>query len=179
MISKETGKELLTLARNSIESYFEGKELNNNEFKEKHGVFVTLLSLDGDLRGCIGYAESWFSLSEAVTKAARQAAFNDPRFEPLRKNEKFKLVVSVLTTPELIKVNSPLEYPKNIAIGKDGLIVSTNETHGLLLPGVAKEHNWNAEEFLSQTCLKAGLLEETWKQGTCKVLKFTSQVFKE
>lgn len=176
------GEKLVKLARQSVSSAFMKKDIKPlEEFKEKQGVFVTLLTTAHVLRGCIGFPEPFYPLSEALIKAARHAAFSDSRFLPVKKEELDEIIfeVSILTKPELIKVKNPEEYLKKIEIGKDGLIVEEESFRGLLLPQVALEQGWNAKEFLNQTCLKAGLLEETWREGTCKIYKFQTEIFKE
>lgn len=180
MLNLEQGQELVKLARNSIKSYFEGKELKTEKFKEKRGVFVTLL-LDNHLRGCIGYPEPVKPLGEATIEVARYAAFEDPRFLPLKKEEFDNIIVevSILTLPKLIKVKDPKEYVDKIKIGRDGLIIEIPPFRGLLLPQVPIEQNWTKQEFLEQTCLKAGLLANTWKEGDIDLYTFQSQIFKE
>ncbi len=174
--SLEDGKKIVKLARHSVELYFEGKDLKNNEFEDKKGVFVTICSWpSGKLRGCIGYIIPDFSLSKAVVNAARVAAFSDPRFIPLDKKEKVVFEVNILTKPDLIKE----DYLEEIKIGRDGLIVSLDGDTGLLLPSVAVEYKWGNKEFLEHTCLKAGLDKESWKDKSCKVYRFRSQIFKE
>jgi len=64
--------------------------------------------------------------------------------------------ITVLTEPELIKVKQPQDYPAYINIGRDGLIVELSFYKGLLLPQVPVEQEWNTEEYLSHTCMKAG-----------------------
>ena len=90
-LSQKDGKELIKLARQSIYSYFSNKELNvddniNKKYSQKQGVFVTL-NIDDNLRGCIGFPEPTLPLYEAIIEAAKSAAFSDPRFEPLSKDE--------------------------------------------------------------------------------------------
>lgn len=182
MISKEHQKKLLALARKSIQDYFEGKrpKIAEGFMKEKSGVFVTLKEGE-ELRGCIGFPEPVFPLGEAVIDSAVNAAFNDPRFHQLEKSElkQVKIEMSVLTKPEEIKAKSPLEIVKKIKAGKDGLIVRKNGYSGLLLPQVAVELNWDEEEFLNQTCIKAGLPFDAWKEKDAKVYKFQAEIFSE
>lgn len=180
------GEKLVKLARQAVNSYFTKQELKSlaleeKEFQEKKGVFVTILTTDNELRGCIGFPEPIYPLAEAVIKAAKHAAFSDPRFMPLKQEELDKVLfeVSILTKPELIEVDKPSEYFKKIEIGKHGLIVEAESFKGLLLPNVALEHKWNAEQFLNHVCLKAGLLEETWREGFCKIYRFQTEMFKE
>ncbi len=185
MFTKEDGKLLLKLARNSIKLFFEGGDVKvkddvMDKFKEKHGVFVTI-TINGTLRGCIGYPEAIYTLWEGVLNAARSAAFSDPRFRPLTKEE-FKdihLEISVLTVPEQIKVNKPEEYIGKIKVGEDGLIIRSKYGSGLLLPQVATEYNWDAKQFLEHTCEKAGLDKDSWKEKDILVYKFQAQIFKE
>jgi uncharacterized protein (TIGR00296 family) len=108
-------------------------------------------------------------------------AFEDPRFAPLRPEELKKVLVevSVLDEPEIIQVKNPRDYPKAIKIGEHGLIVEGFGTSGLLLPQVAVEWNWDAEEFLSQCCMKAGLPPDMWLTKEVRISRFTAQIFTE
>jgi hypothetical protein len=134
------------------------------------------------LRGCIGYPLPTEPLVAAAISAAIEAATGDPRFEPVQLSE-FKrdiaVEVSVLTIPEELEAREPIERPKEIEIGRDGLIVGQGPYRGLLLPQVAPEWEWNAEEFLSQCCLKAGLPPDAWLDKETKVEKFQAIVFEE
>ena len=89
------------------------------------------------------------------------------------------LEVSVLTPPEIIKVLDPLEYPKHIKIGRDGLIIAKGWRRGLLLPQVPIEWGWGSQEFLSQCCVKSGLSPNEWKKRGTEVYKFQAIRFKE
>ncbi len=186
MLTLEQGKKLIKLARDSIVAYFSKKDADadktvKKEFSSNQGVFVTL-NAGGQLRGCIGFPEPAYPLYDGVIKAARSAAFSDPRFMPLTEKE-FKGVsveVSVLTPPKVIEVRNPEDYTKKIKIGRDGLIVKGTFNSGLLLPQVAVEQKWNAKTFLDQTCVKAGLEPSTWQDfDACRVYSFQSQVFSE
>jgi len=185
MISLSRAKKLVKLARDSISSYFDNKELAiadsiKKEFGEKQGVFVTLY-LGEELKGCIGFPEPVLPLYEAIVEAARSAAFSDPRFPSLRAEEfkELKIEISVLTKPEEIKVKEPSEYPSNVKIGEDGLIIKGMYGSGLLLPQVATEWNFDSEEFLNQVCVKAGLEPNYWRKEKCKIYKFQAQIFNE
>jgi len=182
LLSEKDGKKLLGAARDSVLSHFDDRSFRLDGFPEKLGVFVTIHCYPShDLRGCIGFPEPVFSINEGLPKAAIAAAFQDPRFSPLEKDELGKVVfeVSVLTKPELIKVKDFSEYLNKIKPGKDGLIVDNGFNHGLLLPVVAEEYGWDSETFLCQTCNKAGLPKYAWKDVGCKVYKFQAQVFSE
>jgi len=181
-LSLEQGKKLVKLARDSVSTYFSNKEIKAEEFSEKRGVFVTIHSYPSkQLRGCIGFPEPFLPLGEAIIKSARAAAFSDPRFFPLEKKELNGIIfeISVLTKPELIKVKKSAEYLKKVKIGRDGLIAEANNLKGLLLAIVPVDQKWSVEEFLNQTCSKAGLTPETWKKQDCKIYSFQTQVFRE
>jgi uncharacterized protein (TIGR00296 family) len=181
----DEGKFLVKLARQTIEGYLRtGKKPQapkaSEKLREKRGVFVTL-TRDGELRGCIGHPLPTMPLVEAVMDAAISSATGDPRFPPVSVDEMrdIEIEVSILSEPELIKVKSPREYPKCIVIGKDGLIVEWSGYAGLLLPQVPVEYGWDAEEFLSHACMKAGLMPDHWLQKGVRISKFSAQIFAE
>jgi uncharacterized protein len=183
MITPVQGKKLLKLARASIESWFDKKELNfdkeKKKFFQKQGVFVTLTE-NGELRGCIGFPYPLLSLAEGIFQAARAAAFDDPRFEALKKEEidKINIEISVLTIPHEIKSRDE-RILDEIVVGRDGLIVQIDHCSGLLLPQVATEWKWNALQFLEACCEKAGLEKNAWHDCNCKIFKFQAQIFNE
>jgi len=153
----------------------------NGVFDEKQGAFVTIHSYpEHDLRGCIGIPLPVMSLKDAIVEGARSAT-RDPRFPPLDKDELDSIVieVTVLSKPELIKVNQPKDYTKNIKIGRDGLIVEQGFYKGLLLPQVPVEQGWDIEEFLSHSCMKAGLMPDAWYDKNIKISRFSGQIFTE
>ncbi|PIN87322.1 AMMECR1 domain-containing protein [Candidatus Woesearchaeota archaeon CG10_big_fil_rev_8_21_14_0_10_44_13] len=184
MFNLEQGKKLVRLARYSIETHFSREKISIEEYKKdfpvKQGVFVTLTK-EGELRGCIGFPEPTHQLYRAVFEAARSAAFEDPRFPPLQKKEfdDILIEVSVLSVPELIEVNKPEEYLKKIEIGKDGLIIRGIYGSGLLLPQVPVEWKWDADDFLQQIGVKAGIDQNAWKDIDNKLYKFQAQIFSE
>jgi AmmeMemoRadiSam system protein A len=137
------------------------------------GAFVTL-RMKGRLRGCIGYPEPERPLVEVVERCAVSAAISDPRFPPLSAAEwkDVDLELSVLGPIE------PVQDIRDVIIGRDGLIAEFGRRRGLLLPQVAIEWKWDAVEFASQTCIKAGLPPDAWKKGA-KLFKFEAEVFSE
>ena len=120
------------------------------------------------------------SLEEAIIEGATSAT-HDPRFPPLSKDELENIIieVTILSPPEKIDVENPEEYLKKIQIGRDGLIVEQGFYKGLLLPQVPVEQGWDKEEFLSHTCMKAGLLPDAWFDKSTKISRFSGQVFTE
>ncbi|MEM4267205.1 MAG: TIGR00296 family protein [Candidatus Woesearchaeota archaeon] len=177
------GEYLVKLARRAINSRFSGEEvsrISSQRFRQKSGVFVSLHKR-GELRGCIGFPEAIYHLEDAIVKAAIAAAFEDPRFPPLSREELplIQIEISILTKPKLISVNEPKEYLSNIKIGRDGLIIKSKFGSGLLLPQVALEYNWTVREFLNNLCRKAMLPANAWETKEIKIYSFQAQIFAE
>lgn len=186
MFSEEEGKLAVKFARAVVESHVTQKRLTGpslpERFKENYGVFVTLTTYpDDQLRGCIGYPEPLLPLADALKDSATSACSRDPRFRPVRIAElaSIKIEVSLLTPPAEIIVKKPTELPSHVRIGEDGLIAQRGWARGLLLPQVPIEWGWDAEEFLSQTCMKAMLPPDAWLQPGTKLFKFQAEVFSE
>jgi AmmeMemoRadiSam system protein A len=177
MVSPADQQLLLQLARHSIQITLQkGRRLPVVEslspiLREKRGTFVTLWM--EELRGCIGFPYAVKPLAEAVQEAAISAALQDPRFPPVRSEElaHIEIEISVLTVPQAIE-------PSQIRVGVHGLIVSRGNRSGLLLPQVAMDYHWDAPTFLEQTCVKAGLSPEAWKEKI-NLYSFEAQVFSE
>jgi|SRR5580700_742005 AmmeMemoRadiSam system protein A len=174
--SQQERELLLRLAHRSIEAALVGRKLDltapNAHLDEMRGAFVTL-HLQGRLRGCIGYIVPQHSLYRTVAEAARAAAYEDPRFQPVTADEAGRLAVeiSILSPPQPIR-------PEEVVVGLHGLIVTQGGRRGVLLPQVAVEWNWDRETFLTQTCLKAGLPPNAWMQSV-DLQAFTAEVFGE
>ncbi|UCD93156.1 MAG: TIGR00296 family protein [Methanobacteriota archaeon] len=185
MYTLEEGTVAVKIARQVVESFTKGNPYPDFDFPKgfdiETGVFVTInIHPDDRLRGCIGYPSPVYPLRKALVKAA-EGVTEDPRFPRLSAEEldKITVEVSLLTIPKLIEVESALDYPKNVKIGEDGLIVEKGIDRGLLLPQVPVEWKWNEEEFLSQTCMKAGLPPDAWFDRDTKIYKFNSEIFGE
>lgn len=120
-------------------------------------------------------------LAEAVIDSAINAATADPRFPPVTMDElgNMTIEVSVLTSPEPLKLENPKDAPNHIEIGNDGLIVERGAFKGLLLPQVPVEWQWDEEEFLCHCCIKAGLPPDTWLLKGTTIYKFQAIVFSE
>ncbi len=183
-LSREQGKKSVELARKTIEELLreDSKEENYDEnfLNEKRGVFTTLTK-NGELKGCIGFPRPVMELGKAIRESSIKAATDDPRFSPVTEEEFENICVelSILTQPEEIVYENEEELLEKIEIGKDGLIVSSGFRTGLLLPQVAKDNEWGVEEFLSNTCIKAGLDQDAWKDRNPIIKKFQAQIFLE
>ena len=190
VFSDEEGEFLVKLARTVVETIVKtGKKIKvptevKDNLKQKSGVFVTLEKIgdaDKQLRGCIGRPYPDFPLIHATIDSAVDAAIHDPRFSPVTDKELETIVVevSILTPPELIKVDHVQDYPDRIEVGKDGLIIAHGWRKGLLLPQVAVEWKWDSKKFLDQTCWKAGLTPDMWMDLKTEVYKFQAEIFHE
>jgi AmmeMemoRadiSam system protein A len=165
---------LLKLAHDAIASELEAREISldppSDHLAQPRGAFTTLYCRS-NLRGCVGYLFPTCSLYQTVAETARAAAFSDTRFWPLRRDELAELEIS-------LSILSPLKptHPEEVAVGRHGLVVTLGERRGLLLPQVPIEHGWDRVTFLEQTCRKAGLPADAWRQGATLEV-FTAEVF--
>ena len=149
---------------------------------EPLGVFVTLLdNSPGRMpRGCIGNPFPEKPLLRQTAISAVEAATMDPRFNSVRLDMKrIILEVTVFSSLEKVETSNPLRLRNEIVVGRHGIVVSGGGQRGLLLPQVAVEEGFDSEEFLSQCCLKAGLLPDAWLTGKVQVSRFKGQVFSE
>ena len=172
-ISEADKKRLLELARGSIRAHLKGESLPSLAgasplLCESRGVFVSL-HRQGRLRGCIGYLEAVKPLGQSVMEMAAAAAFHDPRFRPLGPEElaDLEVEISVLTPMQLV------DKVEKIEVGKHGLYIEKGRCRGLLLPQVAVEYRWDRTTFLEQTCSKAGLPPQAWKEPDTRIFTFT------
>lgn len=166
-ISKDTQNILLRLARESIMSEFRGGRMNvgeiPNEAKSKSGTFVTL-TINGELRGCIGVIEPIAEIANGVIENAKKAAFEDPRFPPLEENEmkNVRIEVSVLSTPRKIELKTEAELLVFLKKNKLGLIIEKGLSKATFLPQVWDELS-DPVDFLTHLCVKAGLSSNEWR----------------
>jgi uncharacterized protein (TIGR00296 family) len=184
------GEFLVRLARNVIEAIVTtGKKLKvppdtPEKLKKSSGVFVTLEKVTRagrELRGCIGRPYPDDPLVHATIEAAINSALDDPRFAPVKPDELKNIVVevSIMTPPTQIHVKSVKDYPKEVKVGRDGLIVECGWQKGLLLPQVAVEQKWDSTNFLSYCCTKAGVTPDMWMDKNTKIYKFQAEIFHE
>jgi uncharacterized protein len=178
MLSAKEKQLLLKIAREAIISYVqEGavqqRELTSINLIVKQGCFVSI-KINGMLRGCIGNFISDKPLYQLVQEMAISAATQDPRFYPMKKSELDNFDVEISVLSPLSKIASIDE----IEVGVHGLYLEKNFSRGVLLPQVAVEYGWDRDTFLSQTCLKAGLGKDEWREGA-NIYKFSAQIIKD
>ena len=179
MLSLDEKRTLLAAARSAIEAKFLKKHpplgvVKSPSLIEKKGAFVTL-TVEGNLRGCIGRVEPQTPLFETVSEMAVSAAFQDPRFPPLTLPELSRCVLEISVLSALKRLSDLRE----LEVGKQGLMVRRGFSSGLLLPQVAAHNRWSAEEFFGQGCLKAGIPIDAWRKPETELFTFTAEVFSE
>ncbi|HEY2745103.1 MAG TPA: AmmeMemoRadiSam system protein A [Polyangia bacterium] len=171
-------RELLRIARATLREYLTTGFMppgapHRKSLLEPRGAFVTIHT-GGELRGCIGRVDADTPLYLAVEQLAVAAATRDPRFEPLRAEELPETRVEVSVLSKLADGR-----PEEIEIGKHGVVITKGVRRGLLLPQVAVEHGLTREQFLDETCGKAGLPPGAWKEAGTVLQVFTAEVFRE
>lgn len=182
----EAGKQLVRTARRGVDQVvLDGEEPSPpadhpSSLGERRGAFVTLRK-GGNLRGCIGEPYATQPLIESVVSAAVGAATRDPRFPPVRQSELDEIIVEVsaLTSPVSIEADDPATIIDRVTVGYDGLIVDADGRSGLLLPQVAVDQGWDAEQFLGETCRKAGLPVDHWRTDEVTIERFSVDRFEE
>jgi AmmeMemoRadiSam system protein A len=177
-LSEAEHRALLRLARQAVaEAVSFGRlpeQISNLAiFAERRGIFVSL-HVRHRLRGCIGVIEAEETLGEATVRCAASAALQDSRFAPVRAEElaDLEIEISLLSPPMPIR-------PEEIEIGRHGLLVSRGKQRGVLLPQVATEHRLAPEQFLQETCRKAHLPRDAWRDADTQVFGFTCEVFSD
>lgn len=127
------------------------------EFSKLKATFVTL-TLDRQLRGCIGSLIAHRSLLDDLIYNAKAAAFDDPRFYPLNPEEfsRVQIEVSLLSEPELITYENSDDLKSKVTIGEDGIILQKGSRKATFLPQVWEQLP-TFELFFPHLCQKAGL----------------------
>ncbi len=175
-LSLDDQKKLLKYARDVIRAslYHQGEpDAPVLSTTLRCGAFVTLREAGG-LRGCIGRMQSSDPLVTTVAEMAYAAAFEDPRFPPLRKDE-LELIDIEIT---LLSPLRPIA-PEEVVVGRHGILISAWGRSGVLLPQVPVEYGWDRETFLDQVCRKAGLPTDAWKSSQAQLYGFEGFVFSE
>jgi AmmeMemoRadiSam system protein A len=159
------GHALLPLARNAIEKEFgmPSRPVEPRPELSRPGATFVTLTQQGELRGCIGSLEACRPLSGDVAANAVAAAFRDPRFPPLRRDEleRTRVEVSLLDTPQALPFTNEANALEQLRPGIDGLILSYGHHQATFLPQV-----WESlptpRLFLEHLKLKAGLPPDFW-----------------
>ena len=179
-LDKKEQHHLLSIARNSVETAVKDGKLyecssgNFAQLENDRGAFVTLTE-QGRLRGCIGYISASQPLWETVRSAAISAALKDTRFQPVSKRELQDLEYEISVLSPFHRITDT----EHIQVGRHGLMIKKGQYEGLLLPQVAIDNNWDRLTFLEQTCRKAGLATDAWKDEDSDIFIFSAFVFGE
>ncbi|MFC1534418.1 AmmeMemoRadiSam system protein A [Thermodesulfobacteriota bacterium] len=185
-LTDEEGRYLLSVARKTIENrLFNQKDqdqqdtVSSEKFLEDRGTFVTL-TIKGNLRGCIGHIIPQETLFEGIKVNAINAAFRDPRFRPLSKEEwdKVKIEISILTEPKPLSYSDANDLLNKLRVGVDGVILKKGFRQATFLPQVWDQLP-DKKEFLTHLCMKAGLDGYAWKKEKLEVLTYQVQAFEE
>ena len=177
MTSEADRQVLLRIARDAIVAHASGANAPGVDRIDlggrRGGAFVTLHKRS-ELRGCIGHIEADQSLVRVVARCAVAASSTDPRFPAVSSAEVAELSIEL----SLLGPLEPIAGPDEVQVGTHGLVVEKGWRRGLLLPQVATEWKWDARQFFEQTCRKAGLPDDAWKQGAT-IWRFEAEVFGE
>jgi uncharacterized protein len=156
---------ILAIAKQAIQDGFEhASTIDTNallteypEFSKPKATFVTL-TLDGQLRGCIGSLIAHRPLLDDLIHNAKAAAFDDPRFYPLSLEEflHVNIEVSLLSEPEVVEYRDIDDLKSKITAGMDGIILQKGGRKATFLPQVWEQLP-TFELFFSHLCQKAGL----------------------
>jgi len=183
-ITHEEQKLLLVQAREVITAELERRKPSfdqidgNSVLNTPCGAFVSLHIQNAagrSLRGCIGRMTASLPLIETVRVMAKEAAFGDPRFPPLRKDELPNLNIEISALSPM----TPCPDPRQVKVGVHGLYLISGGRSGVLLPQVPVEQGWNLDEYLDYICVKAGLPQGSYNSPNAQLLTFTAVVFVE
>jgi len=182
MLDTATREWLTALARQTVDAAVRGGDIPRQEpegegigvsARQVMGGFVTL-TLDGELRGCIGEIVPTREIWRVVREQAVNAALHDPRFQPLTIQEapQVRIEISALTAPE------PVASWREIVLGRHGIVLKKNGRSAVFLPQVPGEQGWDLETTLRFLSRKAGLAPDAWERGA-QFLVFDAEVFGE
>ena len=185
-ITKEEQQFLLALARETIAAKLEKREpvypkrpLGGSALTKPCGAFVTLHIRDSrnepQLRGCIGRMIASTALEKTVQTMALEAAFGDPRFNSLTREEYPRISIEISALSPL----EPCPDPRSVKVGVHGVYLIHRGRSGVLLPQVPVEQGWNQDEYLDYINLKAGLPPGSWDDPSAERYVFTAVVFGE
>ena len=157
-------KLLKEIAYESIRDSLDGKPIRNTThatLNVKCGAFVSLHK-HGRLRGCIGHFGEDYPLYEIVAEMARAAAFEDPRFTPVRREELDDIDIEISVLTPMRRIQSLDEFE----LHRHGIYIRKGYRSGTFLPQVADEVNWTKEEFVAHCSQdKAGLGWDGWRDA--------------
>ena len=175
----------MSLAREAIDAKVQNRKtiygVIPSDVRDPSGVFVTLTQ-QGRLRGCMGTLEAFGPLYKEVVENALRAAFGDPRFEPLNKDECMytNIEISVLSPLTMFTYDSAQSLISKLELEKPGVVLTKGVNRATYLPSVWAEF-CDAKEFLSSLCVKAGLSPDSWRdeKNQCGISTYSAAIFSE
>ncbi len=175
IMTTDAGRILIPLARAAI-----GRELGHDlpaaadaAWLHAPGATFVTLTASGQLRGCIGTLEAHRPLLEDVTANAVAAAFRDPRFQPLGRDE-FTAVaveVSLLSAMEILRFDDEASALAQLRPDIDGVVLQYGRHRSTFLPQVWEQLP-DRTEFIAQLKYKAGLPPDFWS-SELKLSRYT------
>jgi uncharacterized protein len=176
----ESQRKLIEVSRQALEDFVrrirrEKEQIDDPYLQSReYGAFVSLHKKE-ELRGCIGNCAPKSPLFETVAAMTEAAASRDPRVKPISQKELGEIRIDITVLSPLERVGDPLA----LAIGQHGLYIASSKKHGVLLPQVATQYGWDIKTFLEQTCVKAGLRKDAWKEADTELSSFTALIIEE
>lgn len=185
-LSQQEHSKLLSLAREALEYYIEGRALPPLNMEElsarlrEHGASFVTLTRRGQLRGCIGSLEPEKPLAQDVREHAIAAARHDFRFSPVEADElpEIEIEVSRLTIPQELVYENPEELLERLRPGVDGVILVDGFQRATFLPQVWEKLP-EPEKFLEHLCIKMGASPDTWRNKKLRVQTYQVEKFQE
>jgi AmmeMemoRadiSam system protein B/AmmeMemoRadiSam system protein A len=140
------------------------------------GAFVSL-KRGSHLRSCCGVFGQPIRVRAALEMAATRTVWEDVRFPPISPSEvdHLQMEVWLLHSPEPVHARGE-ERAAAVAVGKHGIQVVRGQQHGLFLPSVAIDNQWDSRRFLDQVCIKAGLPPGAWQDDATALSTFEGEV---
>ena len=188
LIGEKEGNALLNVARATIAEKLNAPDDNAGDaaasiaddiLNMRRGTFVTL-KIDHQLRGCIGNLSPDRKLIDSIKENAISAAFRDPRFRPLSRDEldRVDIEISLLTEPQPLAYTDGKDLIAKLRPHIDGVILRKGPYSSTFLPQVWEQLP-DPEMFLDHLCLKAGLPAKAWRQPGLEVMTYQVQYFEE
>ncbi len=177
---------LLQLAREAMECGVRGKKLPpvNSALLTPHlleqGASFVTLTIDGELRGCIGALEAYQPLVDDVREHAIAAALDDPRFHPVAEAElgRISIEVSHLTPPRPLEYSTSTDLIAKLRPHVDGVILKNDFRRATFLPQVWEKIP-DPEDFLDHLCSKMGAQTNLWRNTKLQVQVYQVEEFHE
>jgi uncharacterized protein len=179
-LPSESQRALMRMSRQALENFVRRRRRQVPETADsylltaEYGAFVSLHK-EEELRGCMGNCVPQAALVEIVTEMTEAAASRDGRMEPVAEAELAEIRIDITVLSPLARASDPL----GLKVGRHGLHVVCGAKRGVLLPQVATQYGWDMGIFLEQTCLKAGLPKNAWKERNTQVSAFTALIIEE